>query len=68
MSSRRTLEARTIRDAAQLREFLDAIISATGVGERNADTIHLATPVDMRLVEITLSDGSRVYDLVTARW
>jgi len=63
-----TVEARTIRDLRDLQNYLDACLAATGVGEANAMTIHLATPIDMRLVETTLTDGSSVFDLHVAKW
>lgn len=65
MTERRTIEARTIRDVAELRDFLDACLAAV---DAPGYTIHLETPVDMRLTEQTLTDGSKVYDLVAARW
>jgi hypothetical protein len=63
-----TIEARTIRNLAELRDYLDACISAAGVKPQWAEVIHLGTPVDMRLTETVLTDGSKVYDLDVVRW
>ena len=65
MSDKRTIEARTIRDLAELRAFLDQVDAVT---DRSDDTIHLGTPIDIRLIEITLTDGSTVFDLETSSW
>jgi hypothetical protein len=65
MTDRRTIEARTIRDLAELQAFLDDCLAAV---DAPADCINLGTPVDLRLVEITLTDGSKVYDIEPSRW
>ncbi len=56
-----TVEARTIRDLRELRDYCDACLAG-------AETIHLGTPVDMRLTETVLTDGSSVFDLHVAKW
>lgn len=68
MNDRRTIEARTVRNVAELRAFLDAAMSAVNCQETDADLINLGSPVDFRLVEITLTDGSIVLDLETSPW
>ncbi len=56
-----TIEARTIRDLRELRDYCDACLAG-------AEAIHLGTPIDMRLTETVLTDGSKVYDLDVVRW
>jgi len=63
-----TIEARTIRDLRELRDYCDACLAAAGIGPNWAETIHLGTPVDMRLTETVLTDGSSVFDLHVAKW
>jgi hypothetical protein len=64
----RVIEGRTVRDLRELRDFLDACLTACDVDEANAEVIHLGTPLDLRLTEHTLTDGSIVHDLVAVKW
>ena len=53
----------TVTNVAEMLEFCLAAIARTGV---EPSTIRLQVPQDMHVDEITLSDGSRVYDVLTS--
>ena len=55
------IEGRTITTVAEMLEFCLAAIARTGV---EPSTIRLHIPYDMHVDEITLSDGSKAYDLL----
>jgi len=55
------VESGTISNVAEMLEFCLAAIAKTGVAP---STILLRAPQDMHVDEITLSDGSKVYDLL----
>ena len=55
------IEGRTITTVAEMLEFCLAAIARTGV---EPSTIRLHIPYDMHVDEITLSDGSKIYDLL----
>ena len=57
------IEARTIKNVAEMLEFCLAAIAQTGV-EPSAICLHVAQ--DMRVAEITLKDGSTAYDVLIA--
>ena len=61
-----TIEARTIRDLRDLRQYYEACLAALAGCDEGA--IRLATPIDMRLTETVLTDGSSVFDLRVAKW
>ena len=56
------MEGRTIKNVAEMLEFCLAAIAQTGV---EPSAIRLRIPQDMHVDEITLSDGSKVYDVLT---
>jgi hypothetical protein len=55
------VESGTITNVAEMLEFCLAAIAKTGVAP---STILLRVPQDMHVDEITLSDGSKAYDLL----
>jgi len=55
------IEGRTIKNIEEMLEFCLAAIARTR-GEPS--TIRLHIPYDMHVDEITLSDGSKIYDLL----
>jgi hypothetical protein len=55
------IEGRTIKNVAEMLEFCLAAIAKTGAAP---STILLRVPQDMHVDEITLSDGSKIYDLL----
>ena len=57
------MEGRTIKNVAEMLEFCLAAIAKTGVAP---STILLRVPQDMHVDEITLSDASKVYDVLTS--
>ena len=57
------IEGRTIKNVAEMLEFCLAAIAQTGV-EPSAICLHVAQ--DMHVDEITLSDGRKVYDVLTS--
>ena len=62
----RVIEARTIRDLRDLRQYYEACLAALAGADEGA--IRLATPIDMRLIETVRPDGSSVFDLHVAKW
>jgi len=65
-TSPRVVEARTIRDLRDLRQYYEACLAALAGADEGA--IRLATPIDMRLIETVRPDGSSVFDLHVAKW
>ena len=57
------IEGRTIKTIAEMQEFCAAAIAAT---HADPSTIRLHKSQDMRVAEITLADGSEVYDVLTS--
>ena len=57
------IEGRTITNVAEMLEFCLAAIARTGV---EPSAICLRVPQDMHVDEITLSDASKVYDVLTS--
>jgi len=55
------VESGTISNVAEMLEFCLAAIAKTGAAP---STILLRVPQDMHVDEITLSDGSKIYDLL----
>ncbi len=55
------IEGRTITTVAEMLEFCLAAIARAGV---ESSTIRLHIPYDMHVDEITLSDGSKIYDVL----
>jgi hypothetical protein len=57
------VEGRTITNVAEMLEFCLAAIEKTYA---DPSTIRLHIPQDMRVDEITLADGRKVYDVLTS--
>jgi hypothetical protein len=54
------IEGRTIRTIEEMQEFCAIAVAAT---HADPSTMRLHKPQDMRVVEITLADGRKVYDV-----
>jgi hypothetical protein len=60
-------KAHTVRSVEDLIKFCEAAIEAASAAETkpvDPSVILLREPLDMRAVETTLSDGSKVYDVM----
>ena len=57
------IEGRTITTVAEMLEFCKAAVAAAHV---DPSTIRLHIPQDMRVAEITLADGRKVYDVMVS--
>ena len=59
------IEGRTIRTIEEMQEFCATAVAAT---HADPSTMRLYKPQDMRVVEITLADGRKVYDVLIDAW
>jgi hypothetical protein len=59
------IEGRTIKTIAEMLEFCAAAVAAT---HADPSAIRLHIPQDMRVAEITLADGRKVYDVLIDSW
>jgi hypothetical protein len=57
------IEGRTIKTIAEMQEFCAAAVAAT---HADPSTIRLHKPQDMRVAEIALADGRKVYDVLVS--
>ena len=57
------IEGRTIKTIDEMQEFCEAAVAAS---HADPSTIRLHKPQDMRVAEITLADGSKVYDVLVS--
>ena len=57
------IEGRTIKNIEEMLEFCKAAVAAT---HADPSAIRLHIPQDMRVDEITLADGRKVYDVLTS--
>jgi hypothetical protein len=59
------IEGRTIRTIEEMQEFCAAAVAAT---HADPSTMRLHKPQDVRVAEITLADGRKVYDVLIDTW
>ena len=59
------IEGRTITTIAEMLEFCAAAVAAT---HADPSAIRLHIPQDMRVAEITLAGGRKVYDVLIDTW
>ena len=57
------IEGRTITNLAEMLEFCPAAVAAA---HADPSAIRLHIPQDMRVAEITLADGRKVYDMMVS--
>jgi hypothetical protein len=62
----RVVEARTIRDLRDLRQYYEACLAALAGADEGA--IRFAKPLDLRLSETKMADGTLVHDLYVRPW
>ena len=63
--SRLGVEGRTIKNVEEMLEFCKAAVAAA---HADPSAIRLHIPQDMRVAEITLADGRKVYDVLIDTW
>ena len=59
------IEGRTIKNIEEMLEFCKTAVAAA---HADLSAIRLHTPQDMRVAEITLADGRKVYDVLIDAW
>ena len=57
------IEGRTIKTIEEMLEFCEAAVAAS---HADPSALRLHIPQDMRVAEITLADGRKVYDVLVS--